>query len=126
MYLLPLLLMKNSISSEKMSMLLYTEYMQQPLDIVNNENSCKLTLAVHVGRTHAGDGPHRVARGGVDRVDGRENRPDRHSRRRGASAPARKRHFPSQPSPDCTFAACAGAASSRCSAQRHKIELCCS
>ena len=37
MYLLVPLLMTNIISSEKMSMLLYTEYMQQPLDIVNNE-----------------------------------------------------------------------------------------
>ena len=37
MYLLPLLLMKNSISSEKMPMLLYNDYMQQPLDIANNE-----------------------------------------------------------------------------------------
>ena len=37
MYLLVPLLLMNIISSEKMPMLLYTEYMQQPLDIVNNE-----------------------------------------------------------------------------------------
>ena len=37
MYLLVLLLMNNIISSEKMFMLLYIEYMQQSLDIVNNE-----------------------------------------------------------------------------------------
>ena len=32
-----MLLMNNIISSEKMSMLLYIEYIQQSLDIVNNE-----------------------------------------------------------------------------------------
>ena len=37
MYLLVPLLLMNIISSEKMPMLLYTDYMQQSLDIVNNE-----------------------------------------------------------------------------------------
>ena len=37
MYLLVPLLLMNIISPENMPMLLYNEYMQQPLDIVNNE-----------------------------------------------------------------------------------------
>ena len=37
MYLLVPLLLMNIISSEKMPMLLYNDYMQQPLDIANNE-----------------------------------------------------------------------------------------